>query len=346
MATLAQNMADLLLATQAELGRLRFQQIYQTLQHYEVMSKWLKKEKVIFQNGVSIQRNIMIQSQESAASHVGLLDEDEVQLQNVMRTLSANWVHVQTKWAMVYQTDILMNSGKALIYDVIKPRRAAAIIDMAQELENRAWGSAPSTTNVKLPWGVQYYIVRNGTQGFTGGAPGSHTSVAGINPSVDTKWKNWSDTYSDEITKTGAVRSLRKAHRQTGFVSPVSVKDYRGDISSRYRMYVGEASVAEIEEIGEGQNESLGKDIASMDGKMVFRGHPIIWVPKLDADTGQPVYFIDHSTFYPVCLEGDYLREGDAQQAPNQHNVFQTFVDMTYQFLCVDRRRNAVVYKV
>ena len=113
-----------------------------------------------------------------------------------------------------------------------------------------------------------------------------------------------------------------------------------------------------MEDIGEAQNENLGRDLASVeagagadigsvDMQLVFRRHPIIWVPQLD-DTSvytaatNPVYAIDHSTFYPVVLKGDYLREGDAEKVPNQHNVFRVFVDLSYNYMCIDRRRNAL----
>ena len=98
--------------------------------------------------------------------------------------------------------------------------------------------------------------------------------------------------------------------------------------------------ISTVEEVGESQNENLGRDIASMDGTMTFRNHPIIWTPQLDGDAQNPWYGLDHSTFYPVCLQGDYLRESEARQAPNQHNVYQVHVDLSYNFLCVDPRRN------
>jgi len=345
MAVVTQNFADLLAVTLGDLGPLRFQQVYQDLQHYEVLSKWMKKDKVQFASGTSVKKNIMIRDGVGSSEHVGLLDEDTVNIQDVMRTLSVEWVHLQTKWAMVYQTDVLMNSGRSLIVDVIKPRRAKAIIDMAQELEDKAWGSAPGTSNTTLPNGIQYWVVRNSTTGFTGSNPGSHTATGGIDADTDTRWKNYSHQYTTEITKTGAVKQLRTAKRKTAFVSPVTVKDYRGAVGSRYRLYCNETTISEFEDIGEGQNESLGKDVASMDGQIVFRGNPIIYIPKLDSDSGNPVYMLDHSTFYPICLKGDYLREGNAERAPNQHNVFQVFVDMSYNYLCTDRRRNSVIYK-
>ena len=108
-------------------------------------------------------------------------------------------------------------------------------------------------------------------------------------------------------------------------------------------LYVNETTISGIEDLGEAQNENLGRDIATMDNAMVFRNHPILWVPKLDADTTNPVYGLDHSTFYPVCLKGDYLRESDAEKSPNNHNTYVVYVDLTYNFICVDRRRNWVI---
>ena len=88
------------------------------------------------------------------------------------------------------------------------------------------------------------------------------------------------------------------------------------------------------------QNSDIGKDLAMMDGQAYIAGYPIIYVSELDSFTGSPIYGIDHSTFYPVCLKGDYLRESGPDKAEKQHNAWNCFVDLTYNFLCVDRRRN------
>jgi len=54
---------------------------------------------------------------------------------------------------------------------------------------------------------------------------------------------------------------------------------------------------------------------------------------------------IDHSTFNPVVLKGDVLRESKpSNSGSRQHNVFETFVDLTYNYVCVDRRRSGVLH--
>lgn len=339
---LSQDIADLVAGTLRDLGPLRFQQAAQEAQYYEVFSKWFKRDKVQFDSGVGIQRNIMLKKTDGVAKHVGLLDTDTTNINDVMVQLQADWVHLTTNWGLIYQTDILMNRGKSLVFNVIQPRRVDALLDLVEELEDRAWGSPPAASQSNLPYGIQYWVVENATTGFNGGAPTGYTTVGNINPTTYPNWKNYTAVYTN-VTKGDLIKKLRTAHRKCRFQSPVTIKDYRGGVGDRYRIYVNESVLSDLEDVGEGQNENLGRDLASMDGMMTFRRNPVIWVPKLDERTDNPVYMIDHSTFYPVCLKGDYLRESEAKQNPNQHNLYQIFVDLTYQYLCVDRRRNAVL---
>lgn len=336
----ALDIADLVASTLYDLGPLRFQNIAQTLQDYEVFSKWFKKDKVVFDSGIGIQRTLM-NTLSGAASHVGLLDEDQVNIPDVLDQIQVPWRHATTSWAFIYQ-ESLMNRGRAMILNVIKPRRAASLIDLVEELEEKAWEAAPGTTDDTKPYGVQYWIVPNATTGFYGAEPGSHTTVGGVSLSDSPTFKNYTAIYTS-VTKADCIKKLRTAHRKIRFKSPISIKDYREGRGDRYRLYTNETVLSSFEDIGESQNENLGRDIASMDNTIVFRNHPVVWVPKLDENTSGPIYMLDHSTFYPVCLKGDYLRESAAHRAPNQHNVFQFFVDITYNYLCVDRRRNAVL---
>ena len=341
MATLeATDITDLVNATLRDLGRLRFQQIAQDLQDYEVFTKWFRKDKVAFDSGVGIQRTLM-NKLSSPASYVGMAEEDKVNIPDILDQIQVNWRHAQTSWAFIYQ-ETLMNRGRSMILNVIEPRRADALISLASVLEDYAW-AAPPVNNKTLPYGIPYYVVKNATTGFNGGLPGSHTTVAGVNLTTTPNYKNYTFQYVS-LSKADAIKKLRTAHRKVRFKSPISIRDYRGARGDKYRLYVNETTISNMEDLGEAQNENLGRDIAALDNTIVFRNHPVLWVPKLDADTTNPIYMIDHSVFQPVCLRGDYLRESSADKSPNQHNVFQFFVDLTHQYLCVDRRRCAVGY--
>ncbi len=338
------DILDLVAGTMYNLGPPRFQQIAQELQNYEVMPRWLRKDKVVEDHGIGIQRAMMTKLA-GAARHVGLAAQDDVDIADLMDKVQIPWRHAETHWAWE-RRELLMNRGKALVFKVIKPRRAGAMIDIVEELEGKAF-SCPDVDDTLLPYGLPYWVVTNAVSGFTGAAPSGHTTVGGINPTTTPKWKNRAGTYS-AITKPDFIRELRSCHRQTHWKSPVTIQDFRGVLGDRYRCYTDEATVSALEDVGESQNENLGRDIASMDGTIVFRKHPIIWVPQIDSTPAatNPFYMIDHSTFYPVVLAGDFLRESAPKMLTGiKHNVGVVFVDLTYNFVCVDRRRNTVLYK-
>jgi hypothetical protein len=116
------------------------------------------------------------------------------------------------------------------------------------------------------------------------------------------------------------------------------------EFGERRQIYLNESLISDIEDVGEGQNENLGRDIASMDDRIVFKRHPLIYVPYLDNDTTNPMYMIDTETIKPFVLKGDYLRESDAARAPKQHNTFEVHVDLSINFICTNRRANVVAY--
>ncbi len=335
----AADISDLTLTLLNELGPLRFQQIGQNRIYYEIFQRWFRRDKVMFDTGRGIQRTLANKIPQVAA-HVGFLDGEEAGvLHDVVDQLSIPWRHARTRWPIHYQTDILMNRGRSRIVNVLAPRRATHLIALVEELENKGW-AAPASTNKTEPYGVMYWLVNNSTTGFNGGAPTGHTTVGGVSLTDSPTFKNYTAQYTS-VTKADLIKKMRTAYRSIRFVSPVQNQDYSGQIADRYRLYVNETTISNLEDVGEGQNENLGRDIAPYDGTITFRRNPIIYVDKLDDESTNPVLMIDHSTFYPVCLAGDYLRETEAIRMPTQPNVFWVYVYITYNYLCVDRRRNA-----
>ena len=137
-------------------------------------------------------------------------------------------------------------------------------------------------------------MVKNASTGFNGGAPSGHTTVAGVNLTETPNYKNYTAQYTN-VNRTDLIKKMRTAHRKIRFKSPISINDYRNGRGDRYRIYTTESVLSSLEDEGFAQNENLGRDIAQLDNTIVFRNHPVIWVPKLDSDTQAPVYMIDHS---------------------------------------------------
>lgn len=342
MALAAADIADLVTTTQNELGRLKWTDIASDLQDHPAMSQILKKEKVQEESGVAIQRNVML-DHSSAAQHVGLYAVDDVNVADVMATIQIPWRHTTTHYAFE-RREVAMNRNPARIVDLVKVRRTDAMISLAELMEQTAWGTL--TDDGVTPFFLQYWIVYNATTGFNGGNHGQFSAgPGGLNRSTYARWKNWTAKYVN-VTKADLIAKMRKAYRQCGFKPPVPGTPQYDRGARRYDIYVNGDTIEDFEELGEAQNENLGRDLASMDGQMVFRGAPIVWVPYLDDySTSDPVWMVDWSVFYPVFLRGEYMNEAPPRQAPNQHTVMQVFVDLTWNVLCVNPRRLALIAK-
>lgn len=355
-----QDVADLVQSILPDLDRMNWEQVAQDLQDHEMMSHWLKDDKIVFGEGISIRKNLLTQLS-GAASHTGMTDTDDVDIPDLMDDITVPWRHAQTKWGYHYQTDILMNRGKATINDTVKPRRCAAMIDLAAELEAKAW-QVPNMTDKLNPYGVPYWIVYNSSTGFNGGYPTgpdavAHTAIGGLSLTDSPRFKNYTANYT-AVTKSDLFPKMRTGCRKTYFKSPVTKDDMSSKRASDRRFYTNETTVSAFETVGESQNENLGRDLApysaggggdvkDIDGTLTFKKHPIVWVPQLDDTTvftacSNPVYQIDHSVFAPYCLKGDYLRETGPNPAPNQHNMWRVFLDLTYNIICWNRRKCAV----
>jgi len=135
---------------------------------------------------------------------------------------------------------------------------------------------------------------------------------------------------------------------KTRFMPPVDVPEY--NTGNRYAYYTNYDVLSLLEEALEDQNDNLGNDIASKDGRTMFRRVPVNWVPYLDANNLEggeqdPVYGINWGEFKVVFLKGFYLKEGKPMMSPKQHNVFESHVDLTYNFQCTNRRAQFVLNK-
>jgi hypothetical protein len=337
------SIGDLVTGTLDRLGRLRFNMIATRLQHYEVMSRMLRKDKLGFADGTGIQRRIMI-DHSNQARMVGLHSTDSVNIGDVLTTLDIPWRHTEVPYGYE-RRELLENRGISRIVDILKVRRIDALVALAELLETQFWNKPTDSSDKLDVFGVPYWIVKNNgaTAAFQGGNPSGFTSGAGnISSTTNSRWDNWAGGYT-LVNKTDLIPKLRTAYRKVKFYSPVSLNDFRRGRGDQYRLYCNESTMQDFEDLGEGQNENLGRDLASMDNVMTFRKNPLIWVPKLDSDTTNPVYGINWSYFQIVFLLGDYLRETDPRLAPNQHNTWHVWIDLTWNVLCTDRRTNFVL---
>lgn len=338
----AADIADLLVATLEDLGRLRMQDNMSTYQSTIFLKRMAKKGKMKFQNGGDECQFNRILSTNGSARSVGLYYTANVNPTNVLGTGKMPWRHVTWNWG-IERREIRFNSGSAYkILDMIKTRRIAAHGDAVILFEQMGWRvAADGSTDFQ---GIPYWIVKSNTaataannDGFNGTAPSGHTLVGNINPTTDTKWRNYATQYT-AVTGDDLVAKMERASDYTDFM-PLVDETPQYNVGNDYGYYTTYDVRQEMKEILKAQNENLGFDLDPVAGKLVFRRSPVVWVKELDQDTTGPIYGINWGVFYLKGLEGEWMKETVFDKHPNQPTVSATHTDCSLNTYCVDRRR-------
>jgi hypothetical protein len=338
----ATSFNDVVNGATEEFGPTNYQQIAQNKQDYPMFQRWFKKGKINLHGGIATRRQVMNRLPD-AAGHVGWMDPDSANIYDLSDTIRVEWVHAVKSWAMFLQ-EALMMAGPEEIFDAVKMQREGAAIALIEELEAKAWSAPTTSSDTANPWGIPYWIVKNATTGFNGGAPSGHTTVGSVSLTDSPTFKNYTFQYT-AVDKVSLLPALRLAMMKCRFRSPIPGSDYSKS-AGRYCMYVNSDTMVSLETVGEAQNENLGRDLAPPKfgaGMLLLRGFDIVWAPELDSDSTSPVYGIDHSTVEVQGLRGDWFRD-TKKPASDQHNVFEHYTDVTYNYLWTDRRRNFVGY--
>lgn len=337
---LPSELLDLVAVTQGTLGKAKFTDLSGDTQKYVAFSEIFKKEKVKFDSGKRIDFNVMTDDS-GAARDVEMGEADDYDIVDVMTAGNVEWKFQNTFYA-IEERELVMNSGAAKIVDLVKIRRSAAWISFAKHIETRFWQA--SSTDAKRIHSINYWAVYNATVGFNGGAPSGFTTVGGINPSTETRWKNYTGNYVN-ATKADLIRKIREGATKTHFESPVDIEDYRRN--NRRGYYLNYDTRADLEDECENQNENLGNDLASKDGSVTILRNPCVYVPELDNNSvlTDPVYGIDWGVFYFCFMSGWFMKEHKPRKSPTQHNMIVTDIDNVGNTFCTDRRSLMVFAK-
>lgn len=337
----AGDIGDVVIGILDDLGRLKWTDLTTDLQDYPAVNQLMKKKKVDFLGGTNIQWNVMVDHNNSAR-FVGLGSVDVVNQQDVMKTAEIPWRHVTANWS-IEERVIAMNRGDEYrVIDLVKTARISGMVALVKLLEERFWQKPTDSTDTVNIFGIPYWCVPSATEGFNGTNPSGFTSGAGgLSSTTYPRWANYTARYVS-VTKTDLLRKLRRAMTKTQFKAPVDMPQYGNSISRG--LYTNYDVVGPCEELLEAQNDNLGNDLASKDGKCVFRGVPLTDVPYLDdGDTTNPVYGLDWNTMKPVCMRGEFMKEMGPKIAPRQHRTLEWFVDISMNLECRDRRKQFVI---
>lgn len=349
------NYGDLVNATKVDYGPKKIQQIAQNYPSYPLFTIFFKKETMNLDDGQLIQRNAQLKkSPRFRFKHIAT--PDTIKIEDLTAQMQIPWRFADTHWAFVDQ-DVYLSRGKAKIFDLIDSRRNDAYLDAVEGLEQMLT-EAPSTTDTKTPYGIPYYVVKTSaasTFGFNGTVPGSHTTVANISPTTYANWRNGNQLYTS-VTKADLIKKLRGAMRECMFqdLEMLTGDDYRRG-RDRYVLLVNFTTISSLEDLGEAQNENIGRDLAAFegnssqkdvyrtDGVLTFRRKPILASKHFDADTANPVYGLAMDTWCTYVHEHFNFREHPVKEVADTHGAYYVPVDLWCNILCFDRRRNFVL---
>jgi len=321
-------------------------------QQYPIVDQWFRRHKRRVASGHSISMRVQLQTNGSAR-HVLLYEPTPNNQVDTMSEISAGWVHAEAKLHFeAHELD--MNREPSKLIDLMKERRVAAFLDLADEIETRAWTTPPTAASTKFPLGVPYWInfLNTGTTDLTGSFSGqtaifgdsaTTTNVGGIDGSVAAfaRWRNFAANHLGMNMDT--MDTIRRAIRRVGFTPPVTIRDlYRG-AASQLRLYSSQDYADEYERMVNAGPDNRNGDLNPFGGILTFKRIPWIGVPALDSVSHNPIYGLNHAYFFPYVLRDWWLKEDEPIRDRSQRHVFTVGIDCSYQFFCLNRRAGGFV---
>ena len=309
--------------------------------HVAVREMWQNRQKS-FAGGENWEFEVQMDHNHSART-VGLYENDSSSLADTMVKGEVPVRHVNAHY--IYdQREKAFQRGGTQIVDLVRTRYVGMMVSLYELMEDILWSKPTDSTDVKTPFGVAYWIVKNATEGFYGGNPSGFTAGrGGISTGTYSRYANWTAQYSN-ITKEDLIRKMRRAHRKTQFRSPVSHSN--PDLSGMSNgIYTNDDVIGLMEEILEAQNMNLGNELASKDGRVVFKSTPITYATKLATDSTDPVYMLDWKWLAIGVMAGWENNLSSPYMVPGKHLVRRVDLDASLNMVCTDPRKQTVISK-
>jgi hypothetical protein len=310
------------------------------MDHVAVRELWKRRQKV-FAGGDDWEFEAQMDHNHSAR-FVGLYETDGSALTDTMVRGRVQPRHVNAHY--IYdQREKAFQRGGVEIVNLIQTRYVAMMVSLYEKMEEALWGKPTDSTDTVTPYGIEYWITKSTSEGFFGANPSGFTAgKAGISQGTYARWANWTNDY-DAVSKENLIRMMRRAHRNIRWRSPVSHSEPTLGPKGN-GIYTNDTVVGLMEEVCEQQNMNLGVDLASKDGRTLFKGTPITFAPYLDNDTEDPVYMLDWKWLSIGILAGWENQLSPPYMVPDKHLVRRVDLDCTMQMIATDLRRHAVFH--
>lgn len=345
MITIAE-LADLLLASQEGLDRLKYTTLMYTLQRYHAAPKILTEQATKELPGTDIRRNVLGEDNGSARA-TAMYDDDVLAVVDGLHEVVVQWKKVTANFSFD-QGEIDHNTDPVRILDLYKIRREQGQAALVKYLEAKFWADPPGDTDTLTPFGIFYWIVSKitGASATTGaGEFGGITPSGHANPSgglTHAQWRNWTHSWTT-FGEDDLIKKWARMHRKTNFIAPRPTQENYTEARDQQVYYTDEYTLEAAEKRARQQNDNHGPDLGMYFDEVIFKRHPVRWVPALDTKTNQQIVAVDWSTIEWCVKPGGFLVEGKPQPVANKHTVLAVFIDGEGNLVCRDRRQNGIL---
>lgn len=334
------DIADLIIASQKFYDPNKFTDLTTDLQNYPAFEKLMKSSET--QNGTEISVNLLTVA---ASTNIwrSMDSVDNYAIVDGLKTGTMPWRHANWNWS-IDEREQAVNSGSATkILDLLKVRRHQSWMGAAGGFETAFWSKPTDSTDVTTYWGLRNYIVSNASEGFNGGNASGFTSGNIFNSSTITRWKNFTNQYTN-VSTSDLVRKVRRAQRLTYFDAPVDAAQAR-KMGYKCEMFVNIDTITELEELVANQNDNLGTDLNKYEDTVMIGKCPVKYCATLDSDSQDPVLGVNWDALGYVFLDGRKAQEKKPRIHPNDHLKVVVDVDNSGNLICRNRRALFIVNK-
>lgn len=301
------------------------------------------------QSGTKITDRVMLKDSGTALFYHPNQDLD-IQNVDTLRSIEGNWRFMLNHYSYTQQ-EVVLNSGSPQTYykNLLKVKRQQTHTNTYNFMEDALWAT-PSNADMeaaggKNPYSIPAFITEDGL------APSGFTTVMGLNPTTEPKWRNQFETYdTTDITNTatGLVNAMDDLFLSVKFKAPRPGEYFVNDEFQQMMIATSKEGRNTWMTLTRDSNDRLmGADLGWHQNTLNYAGLPVEYVAELDDAgwaAGSPrYYFINLKFLHPIWHSSEYMKELPPQSHPRQPLTNVVWHSTWYNLWCHSRYRQGIV---
>jgi hypothetical protein len=303
----------------------------------------------VVQSGSSLTDRIQLTSG-TQFQFYGANDQFDVVIEDTLSKIKCNWRFAKDSWAWT-DHEIELNEGDRFTqFKKLKSsKRQACFVSLYNGIENALWATPDSTAMESdtviggRPFSIRAFITEDGL------APAGFTTVMGLDPAVNPRWRNQVSSYVTGALDSTLIAAMEDMWLKLDFQSPDTKEQYFQETKwKKFKIYTSREGRVKYTQLTRQSNDDAMPDLGWAVQDPTFGNIPVRWVQPLDAvgyTTGQPRFFFCNFVYlYPIFHSKRYMWETDPiQGGSRQPFSWVVYKDTWYNLFCGSRWRQGIV---